>query len=50
MLLVWNAAYFIPVGRFISIIWMIGIAATLPASIVSGQDRGSVASEVLEWI
>jgi hypothetical protein len=37
---------FIPVGCFISIIWMIGIAATLPASIVSDQGRGSVASEV----
>ncbi|MGH9682617.1 MAG: hypothetical protein ACRD4S_03255 [Candidatus Acidiferrales bacterium] len=38
MLLVWNAAYFIPVGRFISIIWMIGVAATLPISIPSNQD------------
>ncbi len=44
MLLVWNAAYFIPVGRFISIVWMIGIAATLPSSIVRDQDFGAVAT------
>jgi hypothetical protein len=29
-LLVWNAAWCIPVGRFGSIFWMIGLAATLP--------------------
>lgn len=32
-LLTWNAGYFIPVGRFISIVWMIGVGATLPVSI-----------------
>jgi hypothetical protein len=30
-----KAAYFIPVGRFISIVWMIGVSLTLPASIPS---------------
>jgi hypothetical protein len=29
----WNAAYFIPVGRFGGILWMIAVAATLPSSI-----------------
>lgn len=28
-----TAGYFIPVGRFISILWMIGVSLTLPASI-----------------
>jgi hypothetical protein len=32
-LLNFTAGYFIPVGRFISIIWMIGLALTLPAGI-----------------
>jgi hypothetical protein len=32
-LLNFKAAYFIPVGRFVSIVWMIGISLTLPASI-----------------
>jgi hypothetical protein len=36
-LLNFTAAYFIPVGRFISIIWMIGVALTLPAGISSGD-------------
>ena len=31
-LVVWNAAYFIPVGRFVSVVWMIGVALTLPTS------------------
>ncbi|MDQ2898336.1 MAG: hypothetical protein M3Y07_00875 [Acidobacteriota bacterium] len=35
MLVVRNAAYFIPVGRFIGVIWMIGVAATLPTSIAA---------------
>jgi hypothetical protein len=34
-LLNFKAAYFIPVGRFVSIIWMIGVSLTLPASISS---------------
>lgn len=29
---IWNAAYFIPVGRFLGIVWMIAVAATLPGS------------------
>jgi hypothetical protein len=28
-----EAGYFIPVGRFVSIVWMIGVSLTLPASI-----------------
>jgi hypothetical protein len=32
-LLNFKAAYFIPVGRFVSIVWMIGVSLTLPASI-----------------
>jgi hypothetical protein len=35
-LVVWNAAYFIPVGRFISVLWMIGVAVTLPKA-MSGE-------------
>jgi hypothetical protein len=31
-LLTWNAAYFIPVGRFLSVVWMIGVAVMLPKS------------------
>jgi hypothetical protein len=36
-LLNFTAGYLIPVGRFISIIWMIGVALTLPASIPSNS-------------
>jgi hypothetical protein len=32
-LLNFKAAYFIPVGRFLSIVWMIGVSLTLPVSI-----------------
>jgi hypothetical protein len=32
-LLNFKAAYFIPVGRFVSIVWMIGVALTLPTNI-----------------
>jgi hypothetical protein len=39
-LLVWNFAYCISVGRFLSIVWMIGVAATLPKHLVG--DQGSV--------
>jgi hypothetical protein len=28
-----KAGYFIPVGRFISIVWMVGVSRTLPISI-----------------
>ena len=31
-LLNFTAGYLIPVGRFISIVWMIGVSLTLPAS------------------
>jgi hypothetical protein len=34
-LLNFKAAYFIPVGRFVSIVWMIGVSLTLPANITS---------------
>jgi hypothetical protein len=34
-LLNFKAAYFIPVGRFVSILWMIGVSLKLPASITS---------------
>jgi len=37
-LLVWNAAYFIPMGRFLGVVWMIGVAVTLP-SVTGGADR-----------
>ncbi len=36
-LLNFKAAYFIPVGRFVSIVWMIGVALTLPAGIASAR-------------
>jgi hypothetical protein len=38
-LVFWNAAYFIPVGRFVSVVWMIGVAVTLPTSVVTERDR-----------
>ena len=38
-LVVWNAAYFIPVGRFLSVIWMIGVAVTLPTTISADRDQ-----------
>ena len=38
-LLVWNAAYFIPVGRFLGVVWMIGVAITLPKTVAGGADR-----------
>jgi hypothetical protein len=34
-LLNFKAAYFIPVGRFVSIVWMIGVSLKLPATISS---------------
>jgi hypothetical protein len=36
-LLVWNAAYFIPVGRFVSAVWMICVAVTLAKSIAGDR-------------
>jgi hypothetical protein len=42
-LVVWNAAYFIPVGRFLGIIWMIAVAITLPESVtVDSQSRSAI--------
>ena len=38
-LLNFTAGYFIPVGRFISIVWMIGISLKLPVSIPGSADR-----------
>jgi hypothetical protein len=32
-LVFWDAAYFIPVGRFVSVVWMIGVAVTLPKTV-----------------
>lgn len=46
-LLNFKAAYFIPVGRFVSIVWMIGVSLTLPASITTstvGMETGPTAS------
>ncbi len=40
LLLNFTAGYFIPVGRFISIIWMIGVSLTLPASINRALSAG----------
>jgi hypothetical protein len=34
-LVVWNASYFIPVGRFLSVVWMFGVAVTLPRKIAA---------------
>jgi len=48
MLLTWTASIFIPVGRFIGIVWMIGIAAKLPkalASLESIVERQSVGGQ-----
>lgn len=38
-LLFWNAVCFIPVGRFIGILWMIGVAATLPSTIAIDRSQ-----------
>jgi hypothetical protein len=38
-LLIWNAAYFIPVGRFVGAVWMICVAVTLPKSIAGEPGR-----------
>jgi hypothetical protein len=32
-----NAAYFIPVGRFLGIVWMITVAAVLPGTITASK-------------
>jgi hypothetical protein len=36
-LLNFKAAYFIPIGRFVSIVWMIGVSLTLPDSITGSR-------------
>jgi hypothetical protein len=38
-LMFWNAAYFIPVGRFVGVVWMIGVAVTLPTKTASERDE-----------
>jgi uncharacterized protein involved in cysteine biosynthesis len=38
-LVFWNAAYFIPVGRFLSTVWMIGVAVTLPTKIAGDLEQ-----------
>jgi hypothetical protein len=47
-LVFWNAAYFIPVGRFLGIVWMIAVALTLPASVtlasINNRDRAPSAA------
>jgi hypothetical protein len=40
-LLTWTASIFIPMGRFIGIVWMIGIAATLPKTLASGERKAA---------
>lgn len=37
-MVVWNAAYFIPVGRFLSVVWMIAVAVTLPTSVAADRN------------
>jgi hypothetical protein len=39
-LLNFTAGYFIPVGRFISIVWMIGVSLTLPVGIDNAVGEG----------
>ena len=39
-----KAGYFIPVGRFGSIVWMLGVALTLPRSLTDSSDRVEVHS------
>lgn len=34
-----KAGYFIPVGRFVSIVWMIGLSLTLPSSIPDSENE-----------
>jgi len=38
-LVFWSAAYFIPVGRFVSVVWMIAVAVTLPTKIAGDGGR-----------
>ena len=45
-LLVWNFAYCIPVGRFISIVWMIGLAATLPRHLTGDRNQQGASAAV----
>jgi hypothetical protein len=37
-LVTWKAALFIPVGRFVSFVWLIGVGATMPAIRARGED------------
>jgi hypothetical protein len=45
-LLWWNAGYFIPVGRFLGVVWMIAVAVTLPSRVAQEKEetRGSGSS------
>jgi hypothetical protein len=36
-LVFWNAVFCVPVGRFLSVVWMIGVAVTLPRSVGKEQ-------------
>ena len=39
-----KAGYFIPVGRFVSILWMIGVSLTLPRSITDAAEHSAARS------
>jgi hypothetical protein len=44
-LVYWNAAFCIPIARFIGIVWMIAVAITLPESVtVDSQSRSATVS------
>jgi hypothetical protein len=45
-LIVYNAAYLIPVGRFLGIAWMIAVAITLPGSITAERASPTTAPSV----
>lgn len=45
-LLFWNAAYSIPIGRFLGIIWMIAITITLPNSLATERASSTTAPPV----
>jgi hypothetical protein len=45
-LVAYNSAYFIPIGRFVGIIWMIAIAITLPASITAERASSTTVPSV----
>jgi hypothetical protein len=46
-LLNFTAGYLIPVGRFISIVWMIGLALKLPSGIRKPLDERAISRSVM---